>query len=199
MIKFEKIEVFGWDSAIRGMRNARESWLKSTSEGDILGDEDSTLMKNLIKAGPSHSKFRRMIVVYVDITAPLFWWKEFDTYKIGTVANSCSSIWHAKKRDFTIKDFDTDYMNHYDLDVLMDTITRLNKISMEGWTKDKDEYVWKIQRLLPMCYLQKRTVMLNYEVLATIYGQRKHHILPEWKEFCNDFIHKLPNSFLIEQ
>ena len=238
MIKIEHTQVFGWEAAIRGMRNPMNSWAKSDSfwqcvdydslnENDIyeyeIGPNDLGLMKRLCKAGTDHRKFMRMIVVYVDILAPLYWWKEFDTYKVGTVANSCSTMHTIHKKEFDISDFSMDHLinDWYDLDycdcvitsepdengqgpayyfdpssLLEVVIDMLNKArSLYLQTKDK-KYWWQMIQLLPSSYNQKRTVMLNYEVLANIYKSRRDHKLDEWREFC-DWIRGLPNSELI--
>ena len=238
MIKITDTQVFGWEAAIRGMRNPLESWDKSDSfwqcvdydslnENDIyeyeIGPNDLGLMKRLCKAGTDHRKFMRMIVVYVDILAPLYWWKEFDTYKVGTVANSCSTMHCIHKKEFDISDFSFDHLinDWYDLDhadcvitsepdsngqgpsyyfdphsVLEVLISMLNKArGLYLKTKDK-KYWWQMIQLLPTSYNQKRTVMLNYEVLANIYKSRKDHKLDEWHDFC-DWIRELPYSELI--
>ena len=208
MIKLEHTEVVGWEHAIRGMRNPLESWAKSDSTFDFdglweLGPNDLGLMKRLRKAGTDHRKFMRMLVVYVDITAPLYWWKEFDTYKVGTVANSCSTMHTIHKKEFTLDDFSCEH-------ILDETFTAevIPKVILEAMikclnenrahylsTKDK-KYWWQMIQLLPTSYNQKRTVMLNYEVLANIYKSRKDHRLDEWHDFC-DWIRELPYSELI--
>lgn len=198
MIKIEKTEVMGWRHAIRGMRNPLNSWDKIDSGWDfgsfIVGDNDLTLMKKLAKAGTSHSKYRRMITVYVDITAPLYWWKEFDTYKVGTVANSCSTMHKIHAKEFELDDFSHEHM--VELVVLKDIIVDLNYYRKKfNETKDKN-YWYHIIQLLPTSYNQKRTVMLNYEVLANMYRDRKNHKLDEWREFC-DWIKGLPFSEII--
>lgn len=223
MIKLENEEVVGWESAIRGMRNPLNSWKKSDSEFCILGSpeyeesiavdydcewttyigpNDQNLMKRLHDAGTDHRKFMRMLVVYVDITAPLYWWKEFDTYKVGTVANSCSTMHTIHKKEFTTLDFSEDHLlmgvpkeKVYDVDgnditmapnqLLGHIICHLN-IYRDLYLQTKDKrYWWQMIQLLPSSYNQKRTVMLNYEVLANIYKSRKNHKLDEWHEFCN--------------
>ena len=222
MIKLENEEVVGWESAIRGMRNPLNSWKKSDSEFCILGSpeyeesiavdydcewttyigpNDQNLMKRLHDAGTDHRKFMRMLVVYVDITAPLYWWKEFDTYKVGTVANSCSTMHTIHKKEFGISDFshehvlrdnsvtinyvENDFRILNNLQWLMLTIDLLNAMR-EAYLKTKDKrYWWQMIQLLPSSYNQKRTVMLNYEVLANIYKSRKNHKLDEWHEFCD--------------
>ncbi len=255
MIKIENTEVIGWSAAIRGMRNPMNSWEKSDSGickgGDSgigcencanqdcehtydhsfqLGKADHDLMTRLAAGGPVHAKYRRMLTVYVDITAPLYWWKEFDTYKVGTVANSCSTMHKIHAKEFTIDDFSVEHllggMNHYDereipyIDLspyndksiefsprgLMEqTINMLNlcrerymvaiKTEPETGLPAKDIW-WQLIQLLPSSYNQKRTVMLNYEVLAGIYPMRKNHKLDEWHEFCH-WIKTLPYSEII--
>ena len=226
MIKIENTEIVGWQAAVRGMRNPLESWDKSDSfwqcvdydslnEKDIyeyeLGPNDLDLMKRLRKAGTDHRKFMRMIVVYCDILAPLYWWKEFDTYKVGTVANSCSTMHKIHAKEFTLEDFSHEHMNVWSHDILKSTIERLNRFRnmylYGGLTYDendkyvqfepKDKYIWwQMIQLLPSSYNQKRTVMLNYEVLANMYKSRKDHKLDDWHEFC-DWIRELPYSELI--
>ena len=231
MIKLEKTEVLGWEHAIRGMRNPLNSWDKSDSDwcGEKLkdcekyvnchmtyciGNNDLDLMKRLRNAGTDHRKFMRMIAVYVDITAPLYWWKEFDTYKVGTVANSCSTMHKIHAKEFTLDDFshehlisneggvdnwwhDEDFNEYWSAeDVLVQTVYLLNfyrKKFIE--TKDK-KYWWQMIQLLPTSYNQKRTVMLNYEVLANMYKSRKNHKLDEWHDLCH-WIETLPYSQLI--
>lgn len=211
MIKITDTEVVGWEHAIRGCRNPLESWNKSDSfwqcvdydslnENDIyeyeIGPNDLGLMKRLCKAGTDHRKFMRMIVVYVDILAPLYWWKEFSTYKVGTVANSCSTMHCIHKHEFTIDDFSHEHLMDESIALLKDIVKDLNEC--RKWyldTKDKT-YWWQMIQLLPSSYNQKRTVMLNYEVLANIYKSRKDHKLDEWHTFC-DWIRELPYSELI--
>lgn len=201
MIKFENTEVMGWEAAIRGMRNPMNSWEKSDSDfvetvlanpNDSYGPEyvrsclrigpnDLDLMKRLRNAGTDHRKFMRMITVYVDITAPLYWWKEFDTYKVGTVANSCSTMHKIHANEFTLEDFSCEHLSD---DVIekpfKDIINCLNFFrGLYIQHHDKSDWYQMIQ-LLPSSYNQKRTVMLNYEVLANIYKNRKNHKLDEW-------------------
>ena len=221
MIKFEKTEVVGWEHVIRGMRNALESWDKMDSKWSCIrpseehmsvycvddyefyiGPNDQKLMMKLRKAGPDHRKFMRMIVVYVDITAPLYWWKEFDTYKVGTVANSCSTMHKIHAKEFTVDDFNHEHLIDgedfmYDLMSpsahLCSTIGMLNR-SRDKYLETKDKkYWWQMIQLLPSSYNQKRTVMLNYEVLANIYKSRKNHKLDEWKE--HDYLSKEDLSY----
>ena len=231
MIKLENTEVLGWEHAIRGMRNPMNSWEKSDSgigcsvdfvdricaECDrstpcvmeqkvVLGPNDHDLMMRLAKGGPVHAKYRRMITVYVDITAPLYWWKEFDTYKVGTVANSCSTMHKIAAKEFTLEDFSCEHLmdnamadafqQKSPLDILYATIDMLNLCRNKYLeTKDK-QYWWQMIQLLPSSYNQKRTVMLNYEVLTGIYQSRKNHKLDEWHVFC-DWIVDLPYSEII--
>ena len=251
MIKFENTQVVGFEPAIRGMRNPHNSWDKSDSIYDpdiqcqmaqspvILGPNDLKLMESLVRAGTDHRKFMRMIEVYVDITAPLYWWKEFDTYKVGTVANSCSTMHKIAEKEFTLDDFSHEHIisnwidnnvegfvsfgdvlnfepkvgwphgKEYNLnggvlfspkDILSLTIHSLNSCRQAFLTTKDKKFWWQMIQLLPSSYNQKRTVMLNYEVLANIYKSRKDHKLDEWRvgfmnwiEFC------LPYSELIKQ
>ena len=205
MIKITNLDIYGWEPAIRGMRNPHNSWDKSDSGlysigehnvGIEIGDNDYSLMKNLAKAGTDHRKFMRMIVVYVDIIAPLYWWKEFDTYKVGTVTNSCSTMHKIAEKEFEFSDFSDEHLMLNYTDILVDVIAALNKAREEYLeTKDK-KYWWQMIQLLPSSYNQRRTVMLNYEVLANIYKSRKSHKLDEWCEFCK-WIEGLPYSELI--
>lgn len=203
MIKFECTDTWGWMAAIRGMRNPLNSWVFSKTaykpyEGKIRidMDKDYKLMKSLSSAGPSHSKFRRMIMVWVDITAPLYWWKEFDTYKVGTVANSCSTMHKIHSRDLTIEDFSTDHMNENSKHLLMLTIQHINQSRANlNVSKDKEDW-WQMIQSLPTSYNQKRTVMLNYEVLANMFETRQNHKLDEWNGFC-EWIKELPYAGLI--
>lgn len=216
MIKIEHIETYGWEAAIRGMRNPMNSWDKSDSgwrlpflESDIVADirytddyyyvigkEDARLMKNLIKAGTDHSKFMRQIGVSMDITAPLYWWKEFDTYKVGTVANSCSTMHKIHEKEFTLEDFSYDHLNEKSLYMLNDTIKYLNAVR-EAFldTEDKD-YWWQMIQLLPSSYNQRRTVTLNYAVARNQYHARKAHKLTEWHDYCKA-LEGLPYAELI--
>ena len=221
MIKIKKVEVNGFEAAIRGMRNPMNSWEKSDTvffeDGEYhdicgsagpaymyeegtkvgLGSNDHDLMTRLAKAGPVHGKFRRMITVYLDVTAPLYWWKEFDTYKIGTVANSCSTMHKIHAKEFTLEDFSYEHLyKSEELELLEHIVAMLNddrKLYLES--KKKSDW-WQMIQLLPSSYNQKRTVMLNYEVLANIYRHRKDHKLDEWREFC-EWIESLPYSEMI--
>lgn len=256
MLKIENTEVLGWDAAIRGMRNPLNSWEKSDSQfvrdpdygcfgvcpcAELVdcdcchvGPNDLKLMNTLRNAGTDHRKFMRMITVYLDITAPLYWWKEFDTYKVGTVANSCSTMHKIADKEFTLEDFSCEHLNtnrvltcyapteyHFSsLDLLKLKIDALNywrekylefsKIDEAAWrsapkgdgltdeslTAAKKNCWWQMIQLLPSSYNQRRTVMLNYEVLANIYKSRRHHKLDEWHTLC-DRIESLPYSALI--
>lgn len=201
MIKIENTEVFGWEAAIRGMRNPLNSWDKSDSgltvmnPGDvefgydpnyeyIVRENDLKLMKNLSKAGNDHSKFLRMINVTVDLTAPLYWWKEFDTYKVGTVANSCSTMHKIHAKEFELSDFSWEMLFEDSIELLEETIRRLNYYR-ERFLETKDKrYWWQMIQLLPSSYEQKRTVQLNYAVLKNMYFSRRNHKLDEWHTLC---------------
>ena len=237
MLKIENIEVLGWEHAIRGMRNPKNSWAKSDSgtkcpygkenccgecqQNFCIGSNDKQLMMTLRNAGTDHRKFMRMITVYLDITAPLYWWKEFDTYKVGTVANSCSTMHKIAAKEFTLDDFShehlvddldvrieiggTDHRDTGPMEVLEMTIDVLNHYRKKYLVATKTEKYtglpakdiwWQMIQLLPSSYNQKRTVMLNYEVLANIYKSRRHHKLDEWHTLC-DRIESLPYSELI--
>ena len=200
-----------WEIIIEGMRNPMNSWDKSDSEvGDFnryfyLGKADRQLMTNLAKGGAVHAKYRRMIPVFLTINAPLYWWKEFDTYKVGTVCNSCSTMHKIHSKEFTLDDFSYEHLEALKIDntgiyefrwPLEDVVKCLNMSrSMYLKTKDK-KYWWQMIQLLPTSYNQKRTVMLNYEVLVNIYHSRKNHKLDEWHTFC-EWIEGLPYSELI--
>ena len=218
MLKIEHTEVVGWGAAIRGMRNPMNSWEKSDSQtctncngclpgqeceryknGTFIGTNDLDLMTRLRNAGTDHRKFMRMITVYLDITAPLYWWKEFDTYKVGTVANSCSTMHKIAAKEFTLEDFSCEHLENSWLAHLKETIRLLNEArDAYHWcnTDAKKEWWWQMIQLLPSSYNQKRTVMLNYEVLANMYKSRRNHKLDEWHTFC-DWIESLPYSELI--
>lgn len=217
MLKVENVEVIGWEHAIRGMRNPKNSWAKSDSnwryvapaqrENHILasysddsefwiGPNDADLMNRLRNAGTDHRKFMRMITVYLDITAPLYWWKEFDTYKVGTVANSCSTMHKITDKPFELDDFSHEHLGFQSVRVLKDTIKVMNDFREEFIKDHEKENWWQLIQLLPSSYNQKRTVMLNYEVLANIYKSRRHHKLDEWHTLC-DRIESLPYSTLI--
>lgn len=246
MLKIENAEVVGWEHAIRGMRNPMNSWEKSDSEfitadGDhhditgnsgpwygedgwsenLIGPNDQKLMAQLAKAGTDHRKFMRMIAVYLDITAPLYWWKEFDTYKVGTVANSCSTMHKIPEKEFDVNDFSHEHIEELDgdeynmsYDWLLRTVDILNyyrkkyntaseKLKRDITNAERKHVLaqqklfwWQMIQLLPSSYNQKRTVMLNYEVLANIYKSRRNHKLDEWHTLC-DWIETLPYSELI--
>ena len=198
MIKIENTDVIGWEHAIRGTRNPMNSWAKSDSSSELtgycVGKNDHDLMMKLRNAGTDHRKFMRMITVYTDITAPLYWWKEYDTYKVGTVANSCSTMHKIHSKEFVLDDFSHEHL--FELDVLNTVIGYLNHYRNEFLiTKDKKCW-WQMIQMLPSSYNQKRTVMLNYEVLANIYKSRKNHKLDEWRDFCK-WIETLPYGELI--
>lgn len=229
MIKIENVVLpheKQWEAVIRGMRNPLNSWDKSDSEecrnvfcgdcdgeclphtnGFIVGSNDLNLMKRLDKAGTEHRKFMRMITVYVDITAPLYWWKEHDQYKIGTVTNSCSTMHKIAAKEFTLEDFSCEHLetiSRFDEDgeeykpyMLMKEMIKCLNACRKTFkkTKNKTDW-WQLIQLLPSSYNQKRTVMLNYEVLASMYHQRKNHKLDEWRTFC-EWIKTLPCSELI--
>lgn len=197
MIEITNTEVMGWQHAIRGMRNPLNSWKMSDSADGIIGEKDKDLMIRLSKAGTDHRKYMRMITVYLDINAPLYWWKEYDTYKVGTVANSCSTMHKIQAKEFVIDDFSHEHLNSESINkILMPTIEMLNQYRLKFIeTKDKD-YWWQMIQLLPSSFNQKRTVLLNYEVLANIYKSRKGHKLDEWRTFCG-WIKTLPLSYII--
>lgn len=218
MIKIENEEVVGWEASIRGLRNPKNSWEKSDSgwstdwihtkdrifvESDSegyyelsIGPNDQKLMKSLVNAGTDHRKFMRMITVYLDITAPLYWWKEMDQYRVGQTTNSCSTMHKIHAKEFTIDDFSHDNLNEKSLYMLNDTIRYLNGVR-EAFLETKDKGYWySMIQLLPSSYNQRRTVMLNYEVLANIYKSRKNHKLDEWRDFCK-WIETLPYAELI--
>lgn len=238
MIKIENVVLPNaeqWEAIIRGMRNPLNSWNKSDSrecnidscvgcdnecyerlpqgnEKDyVIGKNDADLMKRLNKAGTEHRKFMRMIPIYIDITAPLYWWKEFDTYKLGTVANSCSTMHKIHAKEFTLNDFSTEHLidekDGWIEDICgqkwcsskthMETTLKVLNAYRDQYIKTKDKkYWWQMIQLLPSSYNQKRTIMLNYEVLSSMYKQRKNHKLDEWREFC-EWIKNLPCSELI--
>ena len=198
MIKIENIDVYGFEAAIRGARNPMNSWDRMDScynNGEFeIGENDYKLLKNLTIAGPEHRKWNRMVTVTMDITAPLYWWKEYDTYKVGTVANSCSTMHKIQAKKFEMSDFSVEHLRS--LRVMHEVIDELN-FYRDKFNKDKKkEDWWEMIQLLPTSYNQKRTVHLNYEVLGTIYHQRRHHKLDEWVEFC-DTIKTLPYSEFI--
>lgn len=237
MIKIENVDVLGWEAAIRGMRNPMNSWEKSDSfipcyvktkchecevnqkcssyfdggepykKNEVIGTNDLDLMTRLRNAGTDHRKFLRMIVVYVDITAPLYWWKEFDTYKVGTVANSCSTMHKIEAKEFTLDDFSHEHLFteenlRYEaepdsLKLLNTIINALNAYRLAYLEEGDKSIWWQMIQLLPSSYNQKRTVMFNYEVLSNIYKSRKNHKLDEWSVGFMDWIESLPYSELI--
>lgn len=193
MIKTEKVAIDGWKAAIRGMRNPMNSWEKSdTIVDDIglyeIGPNDLSLMKSLVKAGTDHRKFLRMINVTMDITAPLYWWKEFDTYKVGTVRNSCSTMHKIAAKEFELDDFSCEHLiNDGERKFLKDFEYTLHALNMarEKYLETNDKkYWWQMIQLLPSSYNLKATVQLNYEVLLNMYHSRKNHKLDEWVDFC---------------
>lgn len=199
MIEISHINVDGFEAAIRGMRNPMNSWDKSDSVFSTpenihycyIGDNDKKLMMNLIKSGSDHRKFMRMINVTMDIKAPLYWWKEFDTYKVGTVANSCSTMHKIHDKEFMLDDFSHEHLQEYGLYNLNKIIAVLN-YAREAYLETKNKYDWwQMIQLLPSSYNQLRTVQLNYEVLYSIYFARKDHKLDEWRIFCEE-IKRLP-------
>ena len=215
MIKIENIDVYGFEAAIRGARNPMNSWHLMDSgynNGKFeIGENDYKLLKNLTIAGPEHRKWNRMVTVTMDITAPLYWWKEYDTYKVGTVANSCSTMHKIQAKKFEMSDFSHEHLLEGGLLHLHDTIKLLNEAreifnnfdyfepklkKAYSFEVTKKDIWWQMIQLLPTSYNQKRTVHLNYEVLGTIYHQRRHHKLDEWVEFC-DTIKTLPYSEFI--
>jgi hypothetical protein len=210
MIEIDRVEVMGWEAAIRGMRNPLNSWGKSDSEWQWHGGEDTlsecleyevgpndlALMQKLADAGPVHGKFLRMITVYMDITAPRYWFTEWDTYKVGTVANSCSTMHKIHAKEFTLDDFSHEHLCELSMQDLERTVKTLNKCrNLFLETKDK-KYWWQMIQLLPQSYNQKRTVMLNYEVLRNMYNSRKNHKLDEWCTFCRIMKKSLPYAEL---
>lgn len=213
MIKIEKVDVYGWEAAIRGMRNPMNSHEKSDSEFDVtyywddgetpyethktvIGENDLDLMKRLAKAGSDHRKFMRMIIVSVDITAPLYWWKEYDTYKVGTVANSTSTMHKIHSKPFSREDFSCDRMSEGALACLDSVIGVLEDARLKFVETKKKHYWDDMIQLLPSSYNQKRTIVLSYEVLRNMYHARKNHKLDEWRDFCN-WVEELPYSELI--
>lgn len=213
MITISNVSVGGMDIAIRAMRNPLNSWDKSDSHyenGDyVIGHNDLTLAKNLVKAGTDHSKFMRMITVWTDINAPLYWWKEFDTYKVGTVRNSCSTMHKIHAKEFVLDDFSHEHLiNEYqktDNEYLVypPTILTLKGI-IEQLNFCRDKFIatkekrwwWQMIQLLPSSYNQRATVQMNYQVLRGLYKARKDHKLDEWHTFC-DWVKTLPYSELI--
>ena len=192
MLTIENVEIFGYKAAIRGMRNPMNSWSKSDSNADLIGQNDEQLMLALAKA-PEERKYLRMIHVQFDVTAPLYWWKEFDTYKVGTVANSCSTMHKIHEKEFTLEDFSCEHLAddfalsnaESPINVIEHLIYCLNFCrSLYLETKDK-KYWWQMIQLLPSSYNQRRTIDLNFEVLLKQYRERKNHKLDEWHTYCD--------------
>ena len=228
MIKIENVEVFGWEAAIRGMRNPMNSWSKSDSSycyikqncagcanveclnrddmygGNAysIGKNDFDLMKKLVKSGTDHSKFMRMINVTCDIVAPMYWWKEFDTYKVGTVRNSCSTMHKIADKEFTLDDFSHEQLGESAIEEFLEPTIRGLNIARDMYLEKKSEGKeskaawWQMIQLLPSSYNQRSTMQMNYQVLRSIYHARKNHKLDEWREFCK-WIESLPYSELI--
>ena len=218
MINFENTSVYGWEAAIRGMRNSYNSWANSDSyETHIenqetlntapfaffIGENDLELMKQLVKAGSSHSKFMRMITVNCDITAPLYWWKEFDTYKVGTVRNSCSTMHKIQDKEFTLEDFSIEHLNNISINDMKSTIDMLNfwreQYNVSTNNENKKNQWWQMIQLLPSSYNQRATVQLNYAVLRNMYHSRKNHKLDEWSHGFTEWVESLPYSELITE
>lgn len=201
MLKIENISTSGWKAAIRGMRNPKNSWAQIDSavvNGNcfVVGNNDYDLMYRLASAGTDHGKFMRMIHVQCDVTAPLYWWKEADQYKVGTVTDSCSTMHKIHAKEFTLDDFSHEHLNDESTDCLLKLIDLLN-CNRELFLKDKNKsWWWQMIQLLPSSYNQLRTWDLNYAVLQNIYHARRNHKLDEWHTFC-DWIESLPYSDLI--
>ena len=187
-----------WEIIIEGMRNPMNSWDKMDSHCEMfhLGENDHKLMESLAKGGPVHAKYRRMIPVYLTINAPFYWWKEFDTYKVGTVCNSCSTMHKIHSKEFTMDDFSHEHLMTGSMFQLHRVVDLLNEAREEYLNTKNKAYWWQMIQLLPTSYNQKRTIMLNYEVLVNIYHSRKHHKLDEWHTFC-EWIESLPYAELI--
>lgn len=218
MIKITNAEVFGWDAAIRGMRNPMKSWNKSDSfwrnvdcdecpergtdchcdnyHEFVVGENDLALMKKLVKAGSDHAKFMRMINVTMDVIAPLYWWKEFDTYKIGTVANSCSTMHKIASKKFKDSDFSCEHLLAENIVYFGKTLERLNSARRKFLKSNDKNYWWQMIQLLPSSYNQKRTCQMNYAVLRNMYHARRNHKLDEWRDFCS-WVESLPYAELI--
>ncbi len=198
MIKIEKMETFGFEAALRGMRNAKNSWHLSDStldQGSVnIGPNDLKLLLNLTKAGESHRKALRMMHIQMDITAPLYWWKDYDTYKVATVANSCSTMHMIHAKEFTMEDFSTDQLENIGKNIIQVIIEALNFYRLEfinSGMKDKDAWYSMIQ-LLPSSYMQKRTIDINYETALKIINDRKYHKLNEFRELCDYLLTNVP-------
>lgn len=197
MIDFNRVYVMNLENAIRGARNPMNSWVRSDSYYDengqyILGENDLSLAKRLRNAGTSdHRKYLRQVMLSVDITAPMYWWKEYDTYKVATVANSTSTMHKIHSKPFEIEDFSHDHLTENGLKVLKGLVDEMEKIRLE-YVETKDKALWyDLIQLLPSSYNQMRTCTLNYETLINIYKSRKHHKLEEWRSFC-EWIETLP-------
>ena len=200
MIKIENIDVYGFEAAIRGARNPMNSWHlmdSCTNNGEFeIGEKDYDLLRRLTIAGPEHRKWNRMVTVTMDITAPLYWWKEYDTYKVATVANSCSTMHKIQAKEFDLSDFSYEHLMPLAKSHAKQTIKLLNEYREEYLRSKNKRYWWQMIQLLPSSFNQKRTVHLNYETLGAIYHQRRHHKLDEWHVFC-DTIKTLPYSEFI--
>lgn len=200
MIHIENVETYGWEAAVRGMRNPMNSWGKIDSfmsPGDgcyvfVAGKSDLKLMQQLVAAGPDHAKFLRMIGISMDIKAPLYWWKEFDTYKVGTVANSCSTMHKIAEKDLTLADFSTEHLNENSLNALKIVIAELHNARTHFLLTNDKKWWWQMIQLLPSSYEQKRTVTLNYEVARRQYHARNNHKLDEWREGYCKVLEQLP-------
>lgn len=207
MIKVEHVETYGMESALRGLRNPYDSWEKSDSgwrkdqEGKEMfeiGGEDVDLMHKLYKAGTEHRKFMRQIFVSMDITAPLYWWKQFDTYKVGTTSNSCSTMHTIMKKPFAEEDFSMSAVNHDEKKIVLSMLNSIRYSYIDAGDKEEKKRYWlKLIQLLPESYNQKRTITMNYEVAATIIKQRKGHKLGEWSDFIGELMETLPCMDLI--
>ena len=188
MLTIENVEIFGYKAAIRGMRNPMNSWSKSDSNADLIGQNDEQLMLALAKA-PEERKYLRMIHAQFDVTAPLYWWKEFDTYKVGTVANSCSTMHKIAYKRFEREDFSIEHIENCDEQhwmVCMDNVISSLNVAREKYLETKDKkYWWQMIQLLPSSYNQRRTIDLNFEVLLKQYRERKNHKLDEWHIYCD--------------
>ena len=202
MIKVENIKTYGWEAAIRGMRNPMNSWAKSDTRygyETYIGENDLDLMQRLYKAGTEHRKYLRMITVTMDITAPLYWWKEYDTYKVGTVANSCSTMHKIHDKEFTLDDFSYEQLDDVSMEVLVHTVNHLNEMRnryLRAKNNGADGFIlkhywWQMIQLLPSSYNQRRTVQFTYENVMAMIKQRENHKLDEWREFV-DIVKDLP-------
>ena len=201
MIKVEKIETWGFEHAVRGMRNPYDSWAKSDSDYDVqyyddkgeeteyhpidVGENDLSLMRSLYKGGPEHRKYLRQIFVSMDITAPLYWWKEMDKYQIGVTTNSCSTMHTIHKKDFTVDDFSHEHLNKDSLTTLQHVINTLNVYRKQYVESKEKDMWWQLIQLLPSSYNQKRTITMNYEKVVSIIRQRTGHRLTEWHDLIN--------------